>query len=224
MLYDLYERHQVVVTLLQGLPVQSVLDVGGRAGLLSRFTRYDVTALNVDGSGDVQYGGGVFPFPDGHFSAVVCIDTLEHLPKGERLDFLRECLRVAERYLVIAAPFGSPGHIDCEKRLDRLYRQVYGQPHSYLDEHVRYGLPDAAELEALSSRLGRVEHRLWFAGDYVWQGKYFERTLLLQQQRGWVSRLKAWFNHVFSLALFHPVRLQAQPYPSANRFYLFFEK
>ena len=226
--YDLYERHQTVSTLLRGRDVQSVLDVGGRAGLLSRFTAYGVTALNVDGSGDVQYGGWAFPFCDGQFSAVVSIDTLEHVPQEQRLAFLRECLRVSRSYLIIAAPFGSTGHIEYEKRLYELYRQAHGHIHVYLDEHIRYGLPNEAELDELVQQAqevdGTIQHRLYFVGNYVWQCQHFKRTLLDQERRGLVPRLKRFFNHVFSLALFHPIRLKDQPYPSANRFYLFVEK
>lgn len=221
--YDQFERHKVVITLLDGLPIQNVLDVGGRTGLLSRFTTYDVTALNVDDSGDVQYGGRAIPFRDDQFSAVVSIDTLEHLPKGERHGFLRECLRVTRRYLVVAAPFGSPNHVACERTLNELYRRVHGRAHVYLDEHVKYGLPTEAELEELVAGLGGVRHRVFFAGDYVWQARHFEGAWLHQGERGLRYRFRRFLSYLFSLAWFHPVRLNDQPYASANRFYLFVE-
>lgn len=222
--YDLYERHRAVITLLHGLPVLGVLDVGGRAGLLSRFAGYDVTALNVDWSGDVKYDGCAIPFPDGQFSAVVSIDTLEHLPKEGRRLFLSECLRVAERYLVIAAPFGSPGHIAYEERLNALFRQIHGRTHVYLNEHVRYGLPTEAELKELLASLGPVQHRLYFSGDYARQGKHFERVWLGRRPHGVRHRFQRFIGHISSLGLFHPVHIREQPYALANRFYLLLEK
>ena len=176
--YDLYERHSVVMRLLEDRPIDNVLDVGGRAGLLGRFADYDVVALNVDGSGNVQFGGHGFPFRNCGFSAVVSIDTLEHLPRERRQAFLRECLRVSTGYVVVAAPFGSPDHVASERRIDALYRDVYGHGHVYLEEHIRYGLPTAAELEGLVAGFGAVRHRIYFAGDYVWQAKQFERVWL----------------------------------------------
>jgi SAM-dependent methyltransferase len=221
--YDLYERHKVVITLLQGLPVQTVLDIGGRSGLLRRFATYDVTALNVDRSGDVQFGGRAVPYRDDQFDAVVSIDTLEHIPRRGRHEFLMECLRVTKRYLVIAAPFGSSGHVAQETRLNKLYRQVHGRPHIYLDEHVKYGLPTAAELEELVAGLGTVNHRICFAGDYVWQGEHFERVWLDKGQKGPRHRVRRFLDHLYSLACFHPVRIKDRPYESANRFYLMVE-
>ena len=109
--YDLYERHAVTSRLLQEELKNSqesicVLDVGGQAELLERFTPYRVISVNTDGSGNLTCSGCVLPFLDSSFVAVVSIDTLEHLPQESRVPFLRECLRVSQRYVIVAAPFG----------------------------------------------------------------------------------------------------------------------
>ena len=227
--YDLYERHAVVGQLLRDAlraaqPPVCVLDVGGRAELLERFTPYRVTSVNVDGSGDVAASGCAIPFADNSFSAVVSIDTLEHLPRENRRPFIRECLRVARRYVVIAAPFGGEGHRECEKRLDSLYRSVYGEPHMYLNEHIRYGLPDLAELDQVVHSLEGTSCQRFFAGDYVWQGKQFERAISGHRKRGLPARFWNLAQAVTTLALFHPIRLRGQPDAVANRFYLLIEK
>jgi hypothetical protein len=227
--YDLYERHAVVSQLLQvtldgNQKDICILDVGGRAELLERFIPYRVISVNVDGSGNLLGSGCALPFVDDSFIAVISIDTLEHLRRENRLSFLRECLRVARCYVVVAAPFGSEGHKECEKRLDDLYRSTYGQPHTYLHEHIRYGLPDIAELDRLARDLDAVNWQYFFAGDYVWQGKQFERAILGHQKRGLLARFRNMYNYVASLALFHPVRLRDWPDTTANRFYLSIEK
>ncbi len=155
--YDLYERHAVASRLLQEAlkNIQEsihILDVGGRAKLLERFTPYRVISINTDGSGNLTGSGCALPFLDSSFVAVVSIDTLEHLPQENRLPFLRECLRVSQRYVIVAAPFGSEGHSKCEKRLDKLYRSIYGESHIYLSEHVKYGLPDMVELDQFAKQ------------------------------------------------------------------------
>jgi SAM-dependent methyltransferase len=222
--YDLYERHSAVVTLLDNRPVHHVLDVGGRAGLLDRFADYNVVALNVDGSGDVEYGGHAFPFCNCAFDAVVSIDTLEHVPKGNRQVFVQECHRVAARCVIIAAPFGSPEHVASELRLNALYREVYGHAHAYLNEHVTYGLPTGPELAKLVASLGPVKQRLYFAGNFEWQATNFESVWLAKHRSGaWLGIRRLW-NHLSSKALFHSVQLKTQPYATANRFYLYLEK
>jgi len=239
--YDLYERHAVVSRLLRkcvgegredivtaGVSVAThILDVGGRAELLERFMSRRVISVNIDGSGDLIGSGCVLPFVDSSFAAVVSIDTLEHLPRESRLPFLRECLRVARRCVVVAAPFGSEGHSECEKRLADLYLSLYGRPHTYLSEHIQYGLPNMAELDQFACELESANSRCLFAGDYVWQSRQFERAIAGRQSSNkWdlLTRLGNAYKTVTSLAIFHPVRLTDRPDATANRFYLLFEK
>jgi hypothetical protein len=227
--YDLHERHAVVSRLLHDAIDDSqedirILDVGGRAELLGQFVPYRVISVNVDGSGNLSGSGCALPFVASSFTAVVSIDTLEHLRRERRLPFLRECLRVARHYVVVAAPFGSEGHRECEKRLDSLYRSAYGKPHIYLSEHVRYGLPSMVELDQFADNLKPANFKCFFAGNYVWQGKQFERAMRGHRKRGLLVRLWNMVNTVASLAIFHPMRLREQPDASANRFYLFIEK
>ncbi len=229
MSYDLYERHFVTGKLLReilgdGPRNASVLDVGGRAELLERFTPYRVASVNIDGTGNVLGSGSTLPFANGAFPAVVSIDTLEHIPSADRPPFLRECMRVARRGLVIAAPFGSKAHRAFERELHELYRSMYNQPHPYLSEHVRYGLPEPEDI-ALSLRgLGAQRVERLFAGDYVWQGERFKRAMKAPQEQDALHTLLHIYERIRSLALFHPLQLREKPYPQANRFYLLIEK
>ena len=222
--YDLYERHSVVCRLLaEALGERSggscVLDVGGRAGLLERFVAFRVIAVNLDGSGHLAGSGFALPFADGSFDAVVTLDTLEHMPREARLPFIRECCRVARQFVIVAAPFGSKGHAVLEARLYNLYQSRYGEPHAYLGEHVRYGLPDTEELDQLASSLQIARSRRLYAGDYVRQAKRFERIIQGHQERGLLARITNFHHYVASWAIFHRVRLSDQPNATTNRFY-----
>jgi len=219
--YDIYERHQVVSMLLRGLPVENVLDVGGNAGILKRFLKTDIVTLNVDGSADLRYDGRSIPFPDNRFGAVVTLDTLEHIPPEERGEFLRECLRVTQRYLIVAAPYGSKEHREYERRLDALFMATHGRVHTYLNEHVRYGIPDESEMQSLARTLGLSKFQLFFAGDFVWQCRNLEQMLTSQKKRARLSEKHA---DLTSKALFHRVNLTMQPHTRANRLYLFADK
>jgi hypothetical protein len=223
--YDLYERHTVVRQLLREVIGDDqkevcILDVGGRTELLEQFVPYRVVSVNLDRSGRVLGSGDALPFGDASFSAVVSIDTLEHVSQAQRIRLLCESLRVARTCVVVAAPFGSPSHQAFEKRLDDLHRAVHGHPHVYLSEHVQYGLPGLDDIDQFARDLGDVHVRRFFAGDYVWQGRQFERSVRAYRERGWKRRLLNAYNQVASLALLHPVRLSTEPAARTNRFYL----
>lgn len=218
MVYDVYERHQVVSRLLRKRGVRTVLDVGGNLGVLQKFLDAEIITLNVDGSADLQYDGRRVPFDDNRFDAVVSLDTLEHVPPDARLHFLHECVRVTRRFLIVAAPYGSEGHRAYERKLDALYKQTHGTCHQYLHEHVRYGIPNQYDIERLISPLAVTNVMVYFAGDFLWQCRNFEK--LVQSKRPGLKGLVK----LTSLAIFHRLRLTSQPYDRANRFYLYAEK
>ena len=229
--YDVFERHRVTSQLLQEvIGTQKtnvrVLDVGGRVELLAQFLPYQVISINTDPTGHLMGSGLSLPFAAHTFDAVVNIDTLEHLSAANRLPFLQECVRVARRYVVIAAPFGSEGHIAYEKQLDQLYQSIHGRPHPYLHEHVQHGLPRMLEIENFVRVLEPAidTFQCYFAGDYVWQGQSFRRSVLAQRRPRWLARFINLYNTIASMALFRPIRLRTEPAPTTNRFYLLFTK
>lgn len=230
MSYDVYERHAVISQLLRQVASEgddanmSVLDIGGWTDLLERFLPYHIVSINPDGSGHVIGDGCALPVVDNAVDAVVSIDTLEHLPKEERLIFLSECLRVARKWVIIAAPFGSAGHSANERRLNELYFDTSGQIHAYLSEHVEFGLPGKGELDYFEQNLSAKNVQRFYAGDYVWQGKCFERMIVASRKPAILKRFLNLYNYIISLAIFHPIKLHTVPNETTNRFYLRFEK
>jgi hypothetical protein len=224
--YDMYERHQAVGTLLGADVGGSVLDVGGLSGGLSRFMPgAQVVALNVDGTGDMSYDGGVIPFGDCSFDVVVSLDTLEHVPPCGRGRFIAECMRVARRTLLVAAPYGTHGHSAYEAKLDSLYRDVHGDYHRWLHEHVLNGLPcetDLAHYRQLLS-VGGFEAKTYYCGDFEWQCRSLERSLTIRRSLGPLRKLSAAYD-LLSLAARWPEPVFAeQAAETANRFYLLAE-
>jgi hypothetical protein len=217
--YDLYERHHVVGRLLREHGVKTVLDVGGNLGVLKQFLDADIITLNVGESADQYYDGRTIPFEADRFDAVASLDTLEHVPPPDRPGFLHECVRVTKRYLVISAPYGSDEHRAYERKLDALYTRTFGTVHTYLNEHVRYGIPNQQDIHNLIAPLPLKNVVFYFAGDFVWQCRNLEH-LITRQGNPWIKRYVEWN----SKALFHPIRLTTQPDDRANRFYLYAEK
>lgn len=225
--YDLAERHTVTARLLAlalGEQRGLVIDVGGRAGLLESYTPYPVASLNPDGTGHVVADGPVLPLATASAAAVVNIDTLEHLPSDRRTPFILECLRVAQRAVVMAAPLGSQAHLEQERSLDVLHRQLLGRPHPYLAEHVRYGLPTPTEIAAWRDLPGIAVSYLFFAGDFTWQSAVFARGMAADRRPRAVAALLRLRNRVQAMRLWHPIRLEVTPRATTNRFYLLLEK
>ncbi|MCP4422697.1 MAG: class I SAM-dependent methyltransferase [Chloroflexi bacterium] len=222
--YDLYERHTVVGQLLQKqIPSDAntlVLDVGGRRELLDRFLPHQTISINPDGTGLLCGDGLKLPFAANSFAAVVNIDTLEHLPAEIRLPFIEECLRVSQKLVIIAAPYGSEGHIQLEKELSDHHQNILKRPHPYLSEHVEYILPSPEQLADFAQKLHPATSQFYYAGDFTWQGRNFARALQAHQQPRWLARLTNVYNRISGMALFHPITLSHTPKPSSNRFYL----
>ncbi len=226
--YDLYERHAVISQLLQQMLSDNgnatVLDVGGRKGLLERFLPYATFSVNPDGTGHILGDGGKLPFAAQSYDAVVNIDTLEHLPSEMRLPFIQECLRVSKKLIVVAAPYGSPEHIKLEQRLNELHKQVVGRPHDYLNEHVAYGLPSADQLANIVRALQPATAQFYYAGDFAWQGHSFARAVQAHQQPRLLAHFIHLYNRLSGLALFHRISVTSNPSPTTNRFYLMITK
>ncbi|MBI4146468.1 class I SAM-dependent methyltransferase [Candidatus Woesearchaeota archaeon] len=120
-----------------------ILDVGGFDGAFALFVPglrvWVVDPITTSGS------GLALPFPDGHFDVVVSIDALEHVPRGQREQLLRELVRVCRKSLFINFP---------EARSMSAQRQVLSLvQNKFIQEHVEYNLPGREETTATLKRL-----------------------------------------------------------------------
>ena len=154
--FDQHERYRLVADLCRGFArageTLSVLDVGGRTGILRRFlpeARVELVDLEPAASEGLVLGtGSRLPFADGALDLVVAVDTLEHVPPGEREAFVRECCRVARRGAVLAGPYAHPDVDEAEEILSAFLHDKLGLEHRYLAEHRALGLPVRGEVEA----------------------------------------------------------------------------
>lgn len=161
MRFDQYQRYKLVADVLErvradGQPLD-VLDVGGRTALLRRFLPDRVVLLDLETSpesGLVLGSGSRMPFRDKSFDVVAAFDTLEHVPVGQRADFVRECARVARRYVVLAGPYEHPRVVEAEVVLQRFIAEKLGGAIRHLDEHRHHGLPERNEVERQLGALG----------------------------------------------------------------------
>ena len=159
--FDTFIRHRVMAALADKFNPTTILDVGGEGMLKLFLPRVQIIAANVK-SGDISYSGDKLPLKDRSFDVVVSLDTIEHLPKHERVDFTQELYRVSEKAFILCAPLGTPEHVAYEKEV-LAFGSVAGDSYKYLAEHVKYGLPAPTEVLEMARQFSA---KVFYQGDF----------------------------------------------------------
>jgi SAM-dependent methyltransferase len=143
-------------------PERRILEVGSGNEGLARYVTRDVVGVDRVFAGSVNrhlapVRGSVLglPFADGGFDDVLCVDTLEHLPRGDRLRAVRELLRVARKRVIISGPAGAYAAWGDMAFLHEM-SQRRGSTPGWLQEHVQHGIPSLPELLELLVATERV--------------------------------------------------------------------
>jgi chromosome segregation ATPase len=202
--FDQYQRYKLVSTLVDELRGKGesfgILDVGGRTALLRPFLKQDrITLVDLEPSAEpglVLGDGAALPFRDKSFDLVCAFDTLEHVPPRQRARFVRECARVARRWVVLAGPYQSEEVEEAEQLLQRFLKDKLGVRHRYLEEHRNHGLPDREATEAQLAKLGARVVSLGHGNVQRWLSlislsMYMDHTPALQAQ---AVRLQRFYN------------------------------
>ena len=202
--FDQYQRYRLVTELLASVRTAkeplSILDVGGRTALLRSFLPDDrVTLVDVEPSkekGLVLGTGSALPFADRTFDAVCAFDTLEHVPRKWRTDFVAECRRVSKRWVLIAGPYKGK-HVDrAEELLQQFLREKLGVEHRYLEEHRTNRLPVRKDVEEQLAAAGGAVHSYGHGNVHRWLAlmaisMYFDQDADL---RGLAKELYRYYN------------------------------
>ena len=168
-------RYLPIKPYLDGAARASLIEVGsGARGLATILDDTSFVGIDVRIDGEpapsmypFSYDGGRVPFRSGSFHTVVSLDTLEHVPPANRVDFLKELLRISASRIILgfrsdSGPASGDGFM-----LDLLGRLGLAQP-AALDAHDQLRLPPAREVEAI---LGQLDDWSWrplpTAGDFV---------------------------------------------------------
>ena len=141
-----------------------VLDVGGSGSILSKFIDVDLTIIDIlpnDANRDnyIQGSALIMPFADSSFDVVMSCDVLEHIGKDDRPLFLKESARVTKDLMITAAPFNLQGVRKAEISANKFYKDMTGEDHRWLFEHLLDELPDLLLASKVLGDLGmQVEH------------------------------------------------------------------
>jgi hypothetical protein len=86
---------------------------------------------------------------------VSAVDVLEHVPPEYRQAFLKRLAAFGKNTLIIGFPTSdSSKAVEADQAIDAQYFAVFGKHYSWLDEHIRFGLPSLAETVLQLSELG----------------------------------------------------------------------
>ncbi len=221
---DSLERHRAMAAVIREAlaPPATLLDVGGEANIrcnnLGRFLKgYDISTLNAYRQSDVTYEGGRLPFEDNSFDAVVSLDTAEHVPIKDRPLWIQDFFRVARKQVIICAPWGSEYQSGVDRDLNDFYKELFGQDHHYLSEHVACTMPDIPEIKEW---VGEREHKLYFDGDARIYRKHLTTLFNLQKSGGVLKTPLKLLHQMTTMLDLKPLRLLNEPHPHTRRWYL----
>jgi hypothetical protein len=169
-------RYVPIKSYLTGPALTSLIEVGSGARGLATIIDDSFVGIDVRIDGEpapsmypFSYDGGRVPFQAGSFHTVVSMDTLEHVPPANRVDFLKELLRISAARIILGFPTdnGKAKGLPDDFMRNLLIKLGMGQP-AWLTEHDEFGLPPAREVEAILDQLDDWAWRpLPTAGDFV---------------------------------------------------------
>jgi len=108
------------------------------------------------------------PFADQEFDIVVSLDTLEHIPKEERAEFLNELKRVGNNILlhfVMHDPDHNFNGRDGDFKFNQWYLKMFKKEHSWTAEHLQIEPPTFSEIQLTmpdASITGTQNTDIWF--------------------------------------------------------------
>ncbi len=148
---DRYQRYSEIAKHIS--PKETVLDVGGGPGIISKFINNDTTILDINkeelnlakkqGLKTIITDFNKNKLKNNSYDVVVSVSALEHIPKEKRLAYLKELKRIAKNKVIVFTPTGS-------LRYDKIlynFKKIIGRKDIWTLEHIKNGLPQINDLK-----------------------------------------------------------------------------
>ncbi|HAL45298.1 MAG: hypothetical protein A2Y12_06450 [Planctomycetes bacterium GWF2_42_9] len=144
-----------------------ILDVGAGGEGIAKFLKYSgdinkyevyLADTNADFLTNVKLGkpvvikGKTLSFKDNEFDIVVSVDTLEHIPKNGRNDFLKELKRVGKTVLlhfIMHDPANQYFGRDIDMEFNKWYLKNFKKENSWVVEHLNIEPPTCSEIKSI---------------------------------------------------------------------------
>jgi len=83
---------------------------------------------------------------DNQYDIVICVDTLEHIPKNQRQIALDKMVQISKKEVLLVYPSGDKA-TKLDSELYTYYQKHIGKHHRWFQEHLEFGLPSDLELD-----------------------------------------------------------------------------
>jgi hypothetical protein len=118
----------------------------------------------------------------GVYDVVVSTDTMEHIDKDKKDDFLKGCVAIAKELCIIAAPFETEGVDEAERLVNDFNKKLFGEGQPWLEEHFAYTKPNLEQsCKVLDSIAVEYEH---FGTNNIYSWVYSSHLNLIQAKLG----------------------------------------
>lgn len=177
-------RFYVMAKLLESLNggaknTVNILDVGGSSLYMTEVLKtstFNHTMTTIDilpkPSGFkgkyIQGDATKMSFSDESFDTVISTDVLEHIPAKKKADFVKECIRVAKDFVIIAAPYDTDGVDQSERATNDLNIKLFKQGQVWLEEHFEYTKPSLSKTVAIAEKMGYETYVIGTNNIYMW--------------------------------------------------------
>ena len=180
--FDYSSRHQIISEIIIkyfGKVPKRILDVGGLGSPLSKILKTEITILDEEADNsklnEMSGDGAKMPYEDNSFDVVVTSDTLEHIPKKDRDNFINELSRVSKDLVVLCAPFNNKGVSGAEEEVQKHFKKINNKEHRWLKEHKEFGLPEISNTRKSFTKdksiscidFGHTSNTLWASLMYI---------------------------------------------------------
>ena len=147
-------RYLPIVSAIKQLKTTTILEVGSGGLGIGPYLKKPFVGLDIDFSPPLSthltpiIGSATHPpFKPNSFQAVICSDTLEHIPPSKRQQVISDLISMATKLVIISVPVGLKAQ-DQDRQLDQIYFKKHHTHHPFFTDHLQYGLPTQTSIIA----------------------------------------------------------------------------
>lgn len=201
-----------LLNILYGTPKKplKILDAGGSSLYMSEILKdthlnYDITTIDIlpkpkGFKGEYIQGDATkTDFSDKQFDTVVSTDVLEHVPPHLKDAFVKECIRVAKDFVIIAAPFDTIGVDEAEHATNDFNKFLFKEGQAWLEEHFEYKKPSLERVVDIAREVGYKPYVIGTNNLYVWLAS--THTNLIEAKLGLNKRKHVDANNLLSQSI-----------------------
>ncbi len=253
-IYDLFKKHfwrQHPESALRYAPVISeikkvkipnpkILEIGSGSLGMTPYFKQKIDAIDVDFSGPpspyinkIKGQAWNLPFKKNSYDITISVDVLEHIPPPLREKSIYEIIKVTRKLALIVVPTSTASE-EQDRELQRRWNNVFKIKNQFLDEHVKYGLPQSEKILVYIDRSKRalkkelkvksypnlnlvvrnILMKTWITKNKYIYYLYLKGFLLLVPILKFINFGKT-YRRVFVIEFASPARTQFEPYTTS---------